>query len=78
MTTPVKKHYTNGQITVVWQPGLCIHSEECASGLPQVFNPSQRPWVNVTAATTEQIVAQVGRCPSGALSCVWNAQLPDD
>jgi uncharacterized Fe-S cluster protein YjdI len=62
------KRYSNGEVTVVWQPHLCIHSGNCARGLPQVFNPRRRPWVDVTAATTADIVAQVEKCPSGALS----------
>jgi len=33
-----------------------------------VFNPRRRPWVEVTAATTDEIVTQVVKCPSGALS----------
>jgi uncharacterized Fe-S cluster protein YjdI len=64
----ITKRYSNGEVIVVWQPHLCIHSGNCARGLPQVFNPRRRPWVDVTAATTAEIVAQVGECPSGALS----------
>jgi len=37
-------------------------------GFPLVFNPRRRPWVEVTAATTDEIAAQVAKCPSGALS----------
>jgi len=62
------KRYSNGEITVVWQPHLCIHSGICARGLHLVFNPRRRPWVEVTAATTDEIAAQVAKCPSGALS----------
>jgi uncharacterized Fe-S cluster protein YjdI len=62
------KRYSNGEITIVWQPTLCIHSGNCARGLPLVFNPRRRPWIEVTSATTDEIVAQVAKCPSGALS----------
>ena len=68
----MKKEYTNGHITVVWQHELCIHSENCFHGLPRVFNPKQRPWVNIDGAEDEAIVAQVGQCPSGALSYFYN------
>ncbi len=62
------KTYSNGDVTVIWKPGLCQHATFCFRGLPTVFNPKARPWVNVEGATTEAIIAQVGRCPSGALS----------
>lgn len=63
-----KLEYTNGETTVVWRPDLCIHSGICARGLPEVFRPRQRPWIEMTQATTEKIIAQVKKCPSGAIS----------
>jgi uncharacterized Fe-S cluster protein YjdI len=63
-----RKEYRVGDLTVVWQPDKCIHSEECFHGLPEVFDPGKRPWINVHGAPLERIVAQVERCPSGALS----------
>ena len=68
----IKKNYIKGEITVVWQPDLCIHSTKCFKGLPGVFNPQRRPWVNMEAASTEEIRQQVERCPSGALSYFMN------
>ena len=70
----IVKHYSNGEITVVWQPAMCIHSEKCFHGLPGVFNPKQRPWVNVEARDSETIVNQVKNCPSGALSYFSNKE----
>ncbi|MEL6254963.1 MAG: (4Fe-4S)-binding protein [Bacteroidota bacterium] len=70
----IVKHYSNGEITVVWQPAMCIHSEKCFHGLPGVFNPNQRPWVNVEASDSETIVNQVKTCPSGALSYFSNEE----
>ena len=64
----ITKKYTNGEVTVVWKPDLCIHSENCFHGLPQVFDPRNKPWVNVQGASTETIVQQIKKCPSGALS----------
>lgn len=63
-----QKAYTNGEVTVLWQPSKCIHSGVCARGLPAVFNPRERPWIKIHGAPTEVIKAQVNRCPSGALS----------
>ena len=70
------KTYTNGEVTVVWKPGICIHSTVCwkaATGLPEVFDPRKRPWINIEGATTFRIVNQVNKCPSGALSFFYNA-----
>lgn len=68
----INKNYSNGEITVVWQPDLCIHSTKCFKGLSAVFNPQQRPWINMEAASTEEIRKQVEQCPSGALSFIMN------
>jgi uncharacterized Fe-S cluster protein YjdI len=62
------KFYTNGEVTIHWQPHLCKHTGICFRGLPQVFDPRKRPWVTPENATTEEIIAQVRKCPSGALS----------
>ena len=70
---PLRKRYSNGEITILWQPDLCSHSGVCFRGLPQVFSPRRRPWIEPEAAPTGAIIAQVARCPSGALSL-----LPDD
>jgi uncharacterized Fe-S cluster protein YjdI len=72
------KRYSNGEITVVWQPHLCSHSGNCVKGLPQVFDLRKSPWVTVDGADTPSIVAQVGRCPSGALSIEPASEIPDD
>lgn len=64
----VVKRYSNGEITVVWQPSLCVHSAICARGLPKVFDPRRRPWVVLDGFDSATIVDQVERCPSGALS----------
>ena len=61
-------HYKNNDVTVVWKPGLCIHSGNCAAGLPSVFRPSEQPWIHLEEATSQEIIKQVAKCPSGALS----------
>lgn len=63
-----KREYTNGEITVKWDSDLCSACGLCKTGLPQVFNPDVRPWVNMTAATSAEIMRQVSQCPTGALS----------
>ncbi|MEZ4903045.1 MAG: (4Fe-4S)-binding protein [Spirosomataceae bacterium] len=74
MEKQITKKYSNGEVTVVWQPHLCSHSAICFKGLPTVFDPRKRPWVTPEGGTTEEIVAQVKKCPSGALSCQMEEQ----
>ena len=62
------KEYSNQDITVVWKPKTCTHSKNCWKGLLQVFNPQNRPWINMDGASTERIKKQIAACPSGALS----------
>jgi uncharacterized Fe-S cluster protein YjdI len=68
MTDTHTHTYTNGEVTVLWKPSVCIHSAICFQGLPAVFDPRARPWIDMTGADTAAIVAQVHKCPSGALS----------
>ena len=65
-------HYSNGDVTVIWKPALCIHSGICAKGLPGVFDPRRKPWIDVQQADTNAIIEQVKKCPSGALSFAMN------
>ncbi len=62
------KKYEKEGIKVVWKPELCYHSKNCTNGLPEVFKPSEKPWIQVDNASSERIINQVKRCPSGALS----------
>lgn len=71
-------HYTNKEMTVVWKPKVCIHSSVCWKGLIEVFNPKERPWIKMDGATTEKIIDQVRKCPSGALSYFLNAEAAKD
>lgn len=65
--------YTNGELTIVWKPEKCQHAGICVTMLPEVYHPKERPWVRVENATTQQLMAQVGKCPSGALTCFMNS-----
>ena len=68
------KEYSNGETTVVWEAEKCIHSAICAKGLSQVFQPRERPWIKIDAASTDAIINQVKQCPSGALRYYMNAE----
>ena len=68
-------HYTNGEITILWQPALCIHSGICFKGLAEVFDPRRKPWIEMGEVATTAIVNQVHKCPSRAISIVVNSDL---
>lgn len=72
------KTYSNGEVTIVWKPSLCIHSERCFRGLPEVFDPKSRPWIMPEGTSGEAIIEQVAQCPSGALSAYYNGEEPAD
>lgn len=70
----MEKQYTNGEITIVWKPEACIHSTLCWRGMIEVFNPKKRPWIDMEGAQSEALIAQVEKCPSGALSFFRNSE----
>jgi uncharacterized Fe-S cluster protein YjdI len=67
-TTNIKKEYSNGEVTIVWQSGKCIHSANCVKNNPAVFHPRELPWIKPEASSTEKIIETIEKCPSGALT----------
>jgi len=74
MSDEITKTYSNGEVTIVWKSGLCQHSAICFRGLPKVFDLRKRPWIEPQGASTEEIVTQVKKCPSDALSYSLNEE----
>lgn len=70
----MNKEYSNGEITIKWQPKLCIHAAVCVNTLPKVYNPKLSPWISIENATTEELKNQINKCPSGALSFKENTK----
>jgi uncharacterized Fe-S cluster protein YjdI len=66
--------YETPEITVTFDPNVCIHSGACVRGLPAVFDVKRMRWVRPELASAADVAAQVARCPSGALQY----HLPDD
>ena len=64
----IKKEYSNGEITVVWQSGKCSHSANCVKHLSAVFKPKEQPWIQLEHASSQEIIDTVNKGPSGALS----------
>ena len=59
--------YETPELTVTFDPAVCVHSGVCVRGLPAVFDISRKRWVRPDLAPAAEVVAQVARCPSGAL-----------
>lgn len=65
----MKTHeYTNGEITILWKPEMCVHAGICVKMLPNVYNPKAHPWVKPENASTAELLEQVSKCPSRALT----------
>lgn len=64
------REYRSESIHVQWFADRCIHSADCIRALPEVFDPSRRPWIDIDAADAGRIAAAVERCPTGALHYV--------
>lgn len=66
--------YATPEITVTFDPHVCVHSGVCVRGLGTVFDVRRRDWIRPGAAPAADVAAQIQRCPSGALGYVWPAK----
>ena len=62
-----RRTYAGAEVDVSYDAEVCIHAAECVKGLPEVFDTKARPWIQPDNAPAGELVAQVARCPSGAL-----------
>jgi len=67
MSEIVKEYEADG-LFVNWKPKKCIHSEICVKALPEVYKPDEKPWIQPEHASREELISQIDRCPSGALT----------
>lgn len=68
MEKEIVKEYSNSDLTVIWKPKKCIHSEICWKTLPEVYDPKGKPWIKPENASVEALKSQISKCPSGALT----------
>ena len=68
----ITKEYSNGEVTITWEPEKCVHSGVCVRGLGEVFKPKEKPWIKIDAASSEALVEQVKKCPTTALGYYSN------
>ena len=59
--------YDGDDITVTYDIKRCIHAAKCVDGLPEVFNPERKPWIDADKAPGDKIADVIERCPTGAL-----------
>lgn len=68
-----KRHrYESDGAVVTYDAKRCIHAKECVHGLPEVFDPSKRPWVQPEGASQDRLAEVVRACPTGALEMTMN------
>jgi uncharacterized Fe-S cluster protein YjdI len=72
MEKTIKYPHPNGEITVLWKPELCTHAGVCVRLLPEVYKPNERPWSSPDKAIKTELIDQINKCPSGALSYQLN------
>lgn len=59
--------YSGDEIEVSYDANRCIHARECVQGLPAVFDPDKRPWIDPDNAAVGDVADVVMECPTGAL-----------
>ena len=61
-------NYVGEKITIHKNTGICAHLGYCSKGLPNVFAPDEEKGIDPDAASVEEIIEVVNKCPSGSLS----------
>ncbi len=64
--------YPAPDITITFDPNVCIHSGVCVMTLPAVFDVRRARWIHADAASADQVADAIDRCPSGALQYYRN------
>ena len=77
MDTNVYTYEGDEGTTVTWDRARCIHARACVEGLPSVFDPERRPWIEPDQAEADAVAAVVPRCPTGALHLTRNGEAPE-
>jgi len=67
--------FSNGKITVTYDPKKCVSADACCKGLSEVFRSAVIPWIDLDGAETQKIIEQIKKCPSGALKFSYTESL---
>ena len=63
--------YENDDIVVFWDSEKCFHSRRCVTGSPLTFDPTRKPWIDLSKDKNSNIWQAIESCPSGALGCAY-------
>ena len=63
-----REAYAGNGITIFDNRALCAHAAHCTEQLASVFRYGKEPWIDPDVASVQEIIAVIGKCPSGALS----------
>ena len=66
--TDKKEVYIGTEITINDNRSICAYSGVCTDNLSAVFRLKQEPFINPNAASVDEIINIINKCPSGALS----------
>ena len=72
------KSFVGSKITVHDNRKSCSHAAECVNSLSTVFRKNERPWIVPDAASPQEIIKLIKKCPSGALSYSINGERNTD
>lgn len=64
------RKYRGKEIDVYFNKDKCIKSRNCVLGAPEVFNTSEKPWIQTDNASKEKVMVVVNKCPLQALMYV--------
>ncbi len=63
-----RESYPGKKVTIHDNRGICAHAGRCTDGLAAVFRFKEEPRIHPDAASADEIIATIQKCPSGALS----------
>lgn len=66
--------YAGKTVIVEFELGRCIHTGDCTTALPEVFDVRRTGrWVHPDNASLEEVAQVCADCPTGALRCIDKA-----
>ena len=63
-----RDNYVGKKITIHDNRGICAHAGKCTDGLAAVYHLKEEPWIYPDSASVDEIIENIKKCPSGALS----------